>query len=140
MKRLVEIDWIKQVVDLAGREDSELADLEDLGLSPLDPEVSFVWDATKRGLPLIECEGWRYGAAPEVGASYDYRDGRLLSGVSMMEVVVADTGEVVRPNTILPMWVFEAPYSHRPIRRYRGFYAGRGSEGEPLLAVARPLN
>jgi hypothetical protein len=74
--------------------------------------------------------GWRYGHIPASGLSFNARDDRPESGVSVMAV---DGGEEIQ-DRLSALFIAVG----RPVVQVRGYLntIARGSDGEPLLLDA----
>lgn len=85
-------------------------------------------EAGLRGAPMPHLvTGWRYGAIPEAGLSYNYRDGTPEAGVSVMAL---DNGDSTQ-DRLSALFIADS----RPVVRVRGYLHTfrRGADGEPLL-------
>jgi len=92
-----------------------------------DTDANEFFEAGRAGYELPTYgTGWRYGAIPESGRSYNYRDDRLERGVSVMQL---DGGEKIKTLAELNS------LSTRPIVRVSGYVnpSDCGGDGEPLL-------
>jgi hypothetical protein len=80
--------------------------------------------------------GWRYGNIPAIGHSYNYRDDRPESGVSLMEL----DGDMSAYNIDEISTMFIAA-SGRPKVRVSGYLntVRTGSDGEPLVFDAKNI-
>lgn len=77
----------------------------------------------------------RFGALPEGGHSYNYRDNRPEAGISCFDAEISAVGQY----RLLLTPVLEASYltvADRPAYRLYGARVGTGADGEPLLSVA----
>lgn len=87
---------------------------------------------TRGGSMPVYVVGWRYGSLPAGGRSTNFRDGHAEPGVSLM--AVGELGTVDNDGT------FALFNDGRPIVRVGGWFAGRGSDGEPCVVGAVELN
>ena len=92
----------------------------------MDPVEQIAWAMGWDGRDLVEVTGWRLGAIPESGRSYNHMDDCWERGVSLMAL---DGDEMISA-------VASMAAADRPIVRVRGYLSGHGADGEPLVIGA----
>ena len=80
--------------------------------------------------------GWRYGDLPEKGQSWDYKDKRILQGVSMVEI----EGEDRAIDDVGLVSIAFVALERRPVVRAAGWISiHNGPDGEPLMVEPRVI-
>jgi hypothetical protein len=92
-------------------------------------DVRQIFTLGRLGRPLLRVRGWRYGDIPVDGYSHNYRDQCPEDGVSLMAL---DGDEPT-----LGAQLYEACNGGREKIHVSGYFAGYGSDGEPLIVCAR---
>lgn len=98
-----------------------------------DLVISLFFEAGRRGADMPRwAKGWRYGAPPACGRSYNHRDDRYEAGISMMAIEGCD---------VVPDGTYEL-FNGRDRNRHEveGWLVTytTGSDGEPLLVQETP--
>lgn len=96
-----------------------------------DNDVRQIFELGREGKPLLRVQGWRYGDIPEIGYSHNYRDQCPERGVSLMAL---DGDEPT-----LGAQLYEACNGGREKIHVSGYFVGWGSDGEPLVIMARKI-
>ena len=93
------------------------------------PALATFFDLGYAGKPLPEyVTGWRFGAIPESGISYNFRGNRPEKGLSIMAIDGEEPTDDAKLYAIFN-------HSKGDIVRVGGWLVGFGSDGEPLLIL-----
>ena len=97
----------------------------------MDDVLNLFFEAGYYGHPLpVYVTGWRYGAIPEEGWSYNYRDGYREAGVSMMEVTLPDGTVIGSADPVSAMFVASG---RKKVCCAGWLHFRRGADGEPII-------
>jgi hypothetical protein len=92
----------------------------------LTPVLQMAYEMGQNSIDISDfpvVTGYRYGKAPELGISYNYREDRSERGLSL----AALEGEKEIGSS---MW-----FTDRDIFKYSGILIKKGSDGEPVILV-----
>lgn len=125
--------WMKKAYEL-GQKTSELS-YDEIVYGDLAPqwcfddfEANVFFESGRQGYRFpIYTNGWRYGNIPECGRSFNYREGRLEKGVSVMQLEGQDK--------VKNLAELRGSFDNRPIVKISGYInpIDVGGDGEPLL-------
>lgn len=102
----------------------------------MDDVLNLFFEAGYYGHPLpVYVLGWRYGAIPKEGWSYNYRDGYREAGISMMEVTLP-SGDVLGSQD--PVSAVFVAAGRKKVSCSGWLHFRRGSDGEPIIVGAKP--
>ncbi len=134
---MIEIEKAYEAGRQAGKEYATIHDAVYAGAfdGAYHPTESTAWEMGFNGRELESVVGWRYGDLPQDGRSINYADNSYECGVSLMGLD-ADGCEHTSPQ----LEVANIAISNRAIVKVRGYLAGYGYDGEPLVIGAEIIN